>query len=75
MKGLFAVETKRAHHRDVRQAEQAGVVPRLIVDMFMPGPGPVSYTHLDVYKRQVQGWRVDMGAVGVQHELIVDMHG
>jgi hypothetical protein len=37
--GLFAVEAERPHHRQVGQAEQAGVVAVRGVDMLVPGPG------------------------------------
>ena len=34
---------------------------RELYDIGLHGPDPVSYTHLDVYKRQRMGWKLTSG--------------
>ena len=64
------------HHRQYRQGDhsvqhrpQAGQ-GRVQHPGFRPGPGPVSYTHLDVYKRQQYGVRLLPEVVQADPELI-----
>ena len=35
-----------------------GFMPLVSIQYFIPSITPVSYTHLDVYKRQVLEWRL-----------------
>ena len=49
--------TAFAQGTDQPPAEDATNDANVVVEETEDSPAPVSYTHLDVYKRQAHGWR------------------
>ena len=59
--GVGAKYLPRYFDSKARTLQEAGILCKLNTRSILPSLNPVSYTHLDVYKRQVLGEEEDLG--------------